>query len=611
MKILFGAFPALIITNCLVLQSLTTHAASADQNWPEWRGPLHNGVAPAADPPVSWSETNNIKWKVKIPGDGSATPLIWGNQIFIQTAIPTGKKVEAPTKDTKADSPQSSSEKGSGDRKGGGFAPGGFGPGRFISERMFTDGDKNKDSKISQEEFAALADAWFDKLDTDKTGKLDRDAFSERFGNIMGPPPEGAPGGRGGGPNRFVGQGFFGAADSNKDGKVSRDEFKATFTKWFAEWDTDKSGSLDQAKVREGLNNALPRPQFGGPGGRGGSFGGEKPSEVQQFTLLCLDRQTGKVLWQQIAREEVPHEGARPNDGNFASPSGVMNGEHIFAYFGSRGLYCYDLSGKQKWSKDLGKMRIAMGFGEGSSPAFYKDTLVVNWDNEDGSFITALDSKTGETRWKENRDERTSWSTPLIIERDGKAQAVVAATGKIRSYDVANGKVIWECGGLTRNVIPTPVADNEKVYCLSGFMGNACLAIRLGKTGDLTDSDAIAWSHSKSTPYVPSPLLYGDKLYFFSKNDGIVSCLDTKTGQALFDSERLQDLKGVYASPLGASGRVYLTGRNGATVVLKQSDKLEVLASNSLDEKFDASPVAAGKDLLLRGRQYLYCISEK
>jgi outer membrane protein assembly factor BamB len=199
----------------------------------------------------------------------------------------------------------------------------------------------------------------------------------------------------------------------------------------------------------------------------------------------------------------------------------------------------------------------------------------------------------------------------LIIEHDGKAQAVVTATGKIRSYDVASGDVLWECGGLTRNVIPSPVADASTVYCMSGFQGNALLAIRLGRTGDLTGSDAIAWTHNKSTPYVPSPLLYNGKLYFFANNNGVLTCLDTKAGDALFDAQKIEDLSGVYASPLGAGGRVYLPGRNGVTVVLKQSDKLEVLAVNRLEEKFDASPAAVGKDLFLRGHDYLYCITEK
>ncbi len=457
----------------LSIQSVAL-AAAPDQNWPQWRGPLQNGVAPSADPPVAWSETNNIKWKVKIPGEGSATPIVWGDQIFVQTAVPTGKKQE-------------------------------------IGDRSKEAGDSGQDGGNGKQE--------------------------------TGPGGLGPPGGPSSGPRGFG--------------------------------------------------------------------GGQKPTEVEQFVILCLDRQTGKVLWQQVAREEVPHEGIRQGDGSYASPSGLTDGEHVYAYFGSRGLYCYDMQGKPKWSKDLGKMRVAMTFGEGSSPALYQDTLIVNWDNEDGSFITALNKQTGETRWKESRDEHTSWSTPLVLEREGKAQAIVSATGKIRSYDVASGKVLWECGGLTRNVIPTPVADQEKVYCTSGFMGNALLAIRLGRAGDLTDSDAIAWTHNKSTPYVPSPLLYGDKLYFFAKNDGIVTCLETKSGKALFDAERLEDLKGVYASPLGASGRVYLVGRNGATVVLKQSDKLETLASNRLEEKFDASPLAVGKELFLRGRQYLYCVAEK
>jgi outer membrane protein assembly factor BamB len=326
---------------------------------------------------------------------------------------------------------------------------------------------------------------------------------------------------------------------------------------------------------------------------------------------MALDRATGQVLWQQIAREEVPHGGFRQNEGSFAASSGVTDGQNLYAYFGSHGLYCYSLAGQLQWKKDLGKMRVAMGFGEGSSPALYKNTLLVNWDNEDGSYITALNAKTGEPLWKESRDERTSWSTPLIIEQDGQAQAVVAATGKIRAYDLATGKVVWECGGLTRNVIPSPVADREFIYCLSGYQGNSALAIKRGRTGDLTGSDAIAWTYKKNTPYVPSPLLCDGKLYFFSNNRSILTCLDTKTGQPLLDAVNLESLDGVYASPVGAAGRVYLAGRNGATVVLKQSNQLEVLATNRLDDKFDASPVAVGTELFLRGRQYLYAIGQK
>jgi outer membrane protein assembly factor BamB len=439
-------------------------SGAADQNWPQWRGPLQTGVAPAANPPTTWSETENIKWKVKIPGEGSATPIIWENKVFIETAIPTGKKLEAA---------------------------------------------------------AATPDS----------------------------PP-----------------------------------------------------------ATNGVPTPNQRPP--GPGGRG-MMSAPKPTEVYQFVVICLDRQTGKTLWQQTAREEVPHEGHHATDGSFAASSPVTDGQHLFAYFGSRGLYCYDMEGRLNWSQDFGDLRIAMGFGEGSSPTLYGDAIIVNWDHEGESFIIALDKHTGKTLWKQPREEKTSWSTPLVVEVEGKPQVVVAATSKIRSYDLASGKLIWECGGLTGNVIPCPVTADGILYAMSGFRGNSLLAIRLGRTGDLTGTDAIVWSYKKNTPYVPSPLLYGNKLYFFSNNNGVLSCFEAKTGTPLIDGEKLEALAGVYASPVGASGRIYLTGRNGAIIVLKQSDKLDVLATNQLQEKFDASPAVVGKELFLRGKESLYCVSEK
>ncbi len=171
-------------------------------------------------------------------------------------------------------------------------------------------------------------------------------------------------------------------------------------------------------------------------------------------------------------------KGFRQGDGTFAATSGLTDGTNVYGYFGSRGLYCYDFEGKLKWSKDLGKMRIAMGFGEGNSPTIYGNTIIVNWDNEDGSYIVALDKNTGKEIWKNSREERTSWSTPLIVVHGGKAEVVTDATRKIRSYNIVTGKLIWECEGLTRNVIPSPVADSERIYCMSGFH-NALLAIKI------------------------------------------------------------------------------------------------------------------------------------
>jgi outer membrane protein assembly factor BamB len=427
-------------------------AATPEQNWPQWRGPLANGVAPNADPPTTWSESANVRWKAKIPGSGTSTPIIWENQIFIQTAIPSAK-----------------------------------------------------------------------------------------------PEPKAAP--------------------------------------------------EPDAPAEPGQRRPRGRPRS------------EQPAGPYQFTVVSIDRGTGKPLWQKVLRQEVPHEGHHSDHG-FASASPVTDGEHVFSYFGSRGLYCLDLNGNIVWQKDLGKMRTKNSFGEGSSPALYGSVLVVNWDHEGEDFIAAFDKKTGNQLWRQPRSESTTWSTPLIVKHNNRLQVVVNATGKVRSYDLASGKLIWECGGMTDNAIPTPVAANDLVYAMSGFRGSLLLAIKLGRTGDLTGTDAIAWSHNKSTPYVPSPLLYDDLLYFGAVNNATISCLDAKTGEPHYEAERLAGLFGMYASPLGAGGRVYIVGRDGGAVVLKKSENLEVLATNKLADKFDASPVAVGRELFLRGHEYLYCIAE-
>ncbi len=474
---------SIITVLSLACVTALTATAATDANWPHWRGPLANGIAPAGNPPTTWSETNNVKWKAKIPGKGFSTPIIWGNQIFLQSAIATGKKIEPPAAEKK-------------------------------EARVYT---------------------------------------PQVFGQAQNPGNNAPPPG-------------------------------------------------DGQRRRRGP---------GGPGGGGGGFGrGEKPTEFHQFVLLALDRATGKIQWQKTVREEVPHEGHHRDHG-FASHSPITDGQHVYSWFGSRGLHCYDLNGNLKWQKEFGQLRTANTFGEGNSPALHGNTLVVNWDHEGEDFIAALDKTTGKELWRNPRDERTTWTTPFIVEHDGKAQVIVSATQRIRSYDLATGKQLWECGGMTGNVIPTPVSDFGMVYAISGFRGASLLAIKLGKTGDLTDTDAIAWKHAKATPYVPSPLLYGDKIYFYSGNNAILSCLNAKTGEALFTEQRLEGLSGIYASPVGASGRIYLAGRNGTSVVLKQSDKFETLATNKLDEKFDASPAIVGNELFLRGHDYLYCIAEK
>ncbi len=371
-------------------------------------------------------------------------------------------------------------------------------------------------------------------------------------------------------------------------------------------------GKKVEAKPSETPAATPERPNPGeGRRSPGGGFGrSEKPTEAYQFTVSCLDRKTGKTVWQKVAREEVPHEGHHKDHG-FASASPVTDGKHLVAYFGSRGLYGFDFDGNLKWEKDFGDMQTKNSFGEGSSPVLFGNTVVVVWDHDGDDFIVALDKATGKELWRTPRKDDTGWSTPLVIENGGKPQVVVNATRKVRSYDLATGKQVWECAGQTANAIPSPVATTDTVYLTSGFRGSALFALRFDRTGDLTDTDAIRWSYNKNTPYVPSPLLVDDLLYLVTGNNPILSCFDAKSGKPHFEGERLEGVFGIYASPVAAKDRVYVVGREGTCLVLKQGPKLEILATNKLDDKTDASLALAGNELFVRGHQHLYCIAEK
>ena len=438
-----------ILTLCLC--ALVTIAASASQpvgfekNWHHWRGPYATGVAADANPPTSWSETENIRWKVAIPGVGHATPIIWGDKIFVQTAIEVQKE---KSEETENDNP-----------------------------------------------------------------------FSD-------------------------------------------------------------------------------------------FFGGKNDGPAYTFDLLAINRSNGSILWQKTLREVAPHEG-KHQDGTYASNSPVTDGEFVYAYFGSRGLYCVDMMGNVKWEKDVGTMYKTHTFGEGSSPVLYDNTLVIVQDHEGDSFITALDKRTGDVLWKTDRDEGTTWFSPIIVGNDGKPQVITAGTKRVRGYDLATGKVLWDGDGLTPNSIPSPVAAGGFVYLMSGFRGNALQAISLASaTGDITGSDAIVWEYNRDTPYVPSPLLSESIIYFLKNNDGILSAFNIETGEAYYGPKRLKGVSGVYASIVGTEDRLYIAGRNGTVNVVQQGPEFKILAENSLDDNFNASPAIVGAELYLRGGQHLYCIAE-
>ena len=258
-------------------------------------------------------------------------------------------------------------------------------------------------------------------------------------------------------------------------------------------------------------------------------------------------------------------------------------------------------------------MTIRRSFGEGSSPALYKDTIVVIWDHEGQSFIIALDKKTGKELWKKDRDEATSWATPLILESNGKPQVITNGTNKIRSYDLVTGEIIWESSGMTPNAIPSPVEAKGIVYVMTGYRGNALQAIRLSAAKDnIAGSTAIVWTLDKETPYTPSPLLYDDMLYFTRGIENRLSCFNASTGEAHYSRQKLEGFDDyLYGSPVGADGKVYIASRNGTTLVIKHGPQYEVLFTNKLDDSFSASPVIVDNELYLRGEKYLYCIAEK
>jgi outer membrane protein assembly factor BamB len=433
----------LLILFCV--RTFASEAPSSDylRNWAQWRGPLANGVSPTANPPLHWSESQNVKWKIVLPGKGHSTPIVWNDKIFVTAAVPVGPEL----------------------------------------------------------------------------------------------PPV-----------------------------------------------------YDNAP---GVHDSTP------------------VTHRHEFVLFCINRKDGSILWRKTAREEFPHEGGHVT-GSLASNSPVTDGELVYASFGSRGLYCYDFNGELKWKKDLGKMQTLHAHGEGSSPVIYKDNLIVCWDHEADSFLFNFDKRTGELRWKVAREEKTSWATPLIVEDSGRVQVVTSATKRMRGYDLATGALIWECAGLSMNAVSTPVYFDGIAIAGSSYDFQSMLAIRLaGAKGDITETTNVVWKLNRLTPYVSSPLLYGDSLYFIRHNQNILSRVDPRTGKFLGDPIRLSGIRDfIFASPVGAANRIYVTSRDGTTVVLSHGDKNEALAVNHLDDSFSASPVLVERELFLRGEHFLYCLTQ-
>ena len=340
--------------------------------------------------------------------------------------------------------------------------------------------------------------------------------------------------------------------------------------------------------------------------------GGLQPRGGHQFKVIALDRATGRTVWERVANEAEPHEAGHPDNSSWASSSPFTDGESLFAYFESFGLYAYDMNGTLRWQKILGQKRMRNQFGEGSTPVLHGNTIVIVWDhlNGDGSFIVALDKRDGRELWRVPRPEIDTWATPLALDVGGRAQVVVPGMKRIRSYDLQTGAIVWESAGLTMNPIPSPLYSDGLVFLMSGFQGNALKAVRVANaSGNIDGSGAIVWTYDRDTPYVPSPVISAGVLYMLKSNAGILSAFDARSGTPHFQNRRLEDVPEVFSSPVAAAGRVYITGRDGVTLVLRAGAASELLKKNTLDDGFDASPALVDRQILLRGHKYLYALA--
>lgn len=330
-----------------------------------------------------------------------------------------------------------------------------------------------------------------------------------------------------------------------------------------------------------------------------------------RFKLICFDRSTGKVRWEKTVNDLLPHEGGH-DTGSLASSSPISDGKNIYAYFGSFGLYALNFDGEILWRKDLGKMLTKHAHGEGASPALADGLLVINQDHEGQSFVEAISAATGKTVWKKDRDEVTSWASPLIVKVEDRHQVIVAGTDRIRAYDLHTGKVVWTCGGLSANVVATPVASNGILIAASSYDTRAMVAIDLKlAAGDITGSKHVLWSTTQRTPYVPSMLLVEDHVYFLRHYQNVLSRRNIRTGEESAGPFRLSGIRNVYASPVSAANRIYIPDLDGHTLVFTAGEQPEILGRNSLNDEFAATPAIAGRQLFLRGRRFLYCIEDQ
>lgn len=352
-----------------------------------------------------------------------------------------------------------------------------------------------------------------------------------------------------------------------------------------------------------------------------GPPGGGPPNEVYRWEVLCLDRGSGKVVWRQQVTKGKPRVPKAPYN-TYATETPATDGERVYAYFGMHGVHCYDVAGKPVWKTDLGAFPTKQNYGTASSPVLDGDRLFLQVDNERQSFLVALDKRTGKEVWRADRAEKTNWGSPIVWRNKVRTELVTPGAGRVRSYDPATGKVLWELAGTGGNNTNAPVADADHVYVVlqgappggpgkPGGQG-ALVAVKAGAAGDVSlqpgesANAGVAWSARRGAESDTSPLAYRGHVYVFGRM-GVLTCYDAATGKEAY-RERVPGVKNIWAAPWASDGKVYVLDDVGTAVVLQAGPGFEVLRTNALGETTWATPAAADGALYLRGVDHLYCI---
>lgn len=421
---------------------LLAGVALADPNWPQWRGPASAGISDEKNLPVEWSPNKNIAWKTEIPGRGQSSPVVWGDRIFLTSAI-EGEKVD-------------------------GVKP----------------------------------------------------------------------------PVHFI------------EGK-----------------------------------------EFRHPDSRGADI-------KHKLLVYALDRKSGKILWERLVYEGLIYDEYHKRS-SYAAPTPITDGKHVYFYFGSAGLYAFDFNGKQVWKFNPGNLGT-VGMGTGTSPVLDGNLLILQCDQEEGegSFLIAIDKRTGKQAWKTDRKNGATWATPVLYRDGSRTVIITSAIESTIAYDAATGKELWRGPGLDGNAVPTSVIGHGMVYVNTGYPKKNTLAFKLnGASGEVKE----VWSYKKGGAYITSPLLYGDYLYL-STDKGILTCLDARTGEVKYDNGRPPAPSTIFASMVAYNDRILVTNDDGDTYMVKAGPSFEILGKNSVGESVQASPAIAQGSIFIRGVKHLFCI---